>query len=720
MINRFRILRFGLIFFCLLIVKIGYSKVIPIQGVVRDAVTKIPIKSALIYLDATQYETSTNEKGEFLLNISDTLLGEKVILICHKMKYYDISKTILIKNQNVYNFDLDKESNIKGVVVSSKRMETKDNGIKMEIRDLPFKSVDLSVASAIRGNEGAQVDDRGEGVIVRGGIGSETGFVFDGINIVDFFSNSPDNESQSSRFSTKVFKNINYSAGGFSSEYGQYMSSIISMESQDMPVPPLNVEITLSSMNQGFSILKSFKNKYAFEIGSYYSDMSLSNKLFYNKKAFSKFDTAPRDFTSYFRHITLLNKYTALKFYSDFSSSNYRVSYPVVLEGQMNSISNSTRNNSTFSIVSLKHDKGNNKVLFSNAIQYLENRVSSPNGYNESTLQAQSHLDWQHFANKTNSILGYDVVYNKSNLPFDSTTENIYYATFANSSIALRNNLSFSAGLRYEYNRINSEGRLLPRLHVLYAKNHHSLKYDIGLYSQLPLPYFLSRDKNLKSEKSFQNVLTYEYKDIKNKNLHINLAAYYKKYNDLVLYDDSGLNNGGHGYAGGFDIYAAYYDVFGGMLTSSYSYIDSKRLFRDYPRLVQPSFVASNNVRLNYLKYSNKISTFFNVQYSYASGRPYSIPSESIDDFMSNRLKDYNNLTLTIAHLTRVAKTQTVIALSFINVLNTQHIQGYTYLPNSEAVPIYPMFNRMVYLGVTFNFNHKSKKEIERELFKTK
>ena len=718
--NRFASIKYGLIICCLFITGIISARDISIKGLVKDAITKTPIERALVYIDATQYETSTNEKGEFLLNISDTLLGKEMVLICHKMKYYDVSKTIIIKNKNIYNFDLDKESNIKGVVVMSKRIETKDNGIKMEIRDLPFKSVDLSVASAIRGNEGAQVDDRGEGVIVRGGLGSETGFVFDGINIVDFFSTSPDNESQSSRFSTKVFKNINYSAGGFSSEYGQYMSSIISMESQDMPVTPLNVEITLSSMNQGFSVLKSFKNKYVFEIGSYYSDMALSNKLFYNKKAFSKFDTAPRDFTSYLRHITLLNKYTSLKFYSDFSSSNYRVSYPVMLDGQMNSISNSTRSNTTFSIVSLKYDKEKNKVLFSNAIQYLENKVSSPNGYNESTLQAQSHLDWQHLGNKTNSVLGYDIVYNKSDLPFDSSTENIYYATFANSSIALRNNLSFSAGLRYEYNRINSEGRLLPRLHVLYAKNHHSLKYDIGLYSQLPLPYFLSKNKDLKSEKSFQNVLTYEYKDIKNKNLHVNLAAYYKKYNDLVLYDNASLNNGGHGYAGGFDVYAAYYDVFGGMLTSSYSYIDSKRLFRDYPRLVQPSFVASNNVRLNYLKYSNNISTFFNVQYGYASGRPYSIPSESIADFMSNRLKDYNNLTLTVAHLTRIAKTQTVIALSFINVLNTQHIQGYNYLSNSEAVPIYPMFNRMIYLGVTFNFNHKSKKEIERELFKTK
>ncbi|MDX1409765.1 MAG: hypothetical protein R3330_16565, partial [Saprospiraceae bacterium] len=73
------------------------------------------------------------------------------------------------------------------------------------------------------------------GIFVRGGEATETKTIIDG-TVVDkpFFSDVPDIPSRG-RFDPFLFKGTMFSTGGYSAEYGQAMSSVLVLNTQDLP-----------------------------------------------------------------------------------------------------------------------------------------------------------------------------------------------------------------------------------------------------------------------------------------------------------------------------------------------------------------------------------------------------------------------------------------------------------------------------------------------------
>ncbi|MFB0908999.1 MAG: TonB-dependent receptor plug domain-containing protein, partial [Spirosomataceae bacterium] len=72
-----------------------------------------------------------------------------------------------------------------------------------------------------------------EGLFVRGGSANETKTVIDGMIVQNpFFSNTPD-VPQRGRFSPFMFKGTAFSTGGYSAQYGQALSSVLLLDTQD-------------------------------------------------------------------------------------------------------------------------------------------------------------------------------------------------------------------------------------------------------------------------------------------------------------------------------------------------------------------------------------------------------------------------------------------------------------------------------------------------------
>ncbi|MCO4292976.1 TonB-dependent receptor [Solitalea sp. MAHUQ-68] len=242
---------------------------------------------------------------------------------------------------------------------------------------------------------------------------------------------------------------------------------------------------------------------------------------------------------------------------------------------------------------------------------------------------------------------------------------------------------------------------LAPRLSLSYKLNKNSqTSMAYGRFYQNPDDNLLITDQNLDFQSADHYILNYQYMTDKRT---FRAEAYYKNYNNLVKYtsdDFNNLNNNGNGYARGVDIFwrdrktlpTADYWI-------SYSFLDTKRNFNDYPTAARPSFAAKHTLSLVYKQYLTAIHSQVGFTYTYASGRPYYNPNNI--DFMSDRTRDYHNLSMNISYLTRVMRQFTVVYLSINNVPGITNIYGYNYSKDgSVRQPIEPPARRTIFLGM--------------------
>ncbi len=108
-------LLFGLIFF----IAVTANAQIIIQGKVLSSKSNLPVISASVYLSNTSIGTSTNNEGDFILNVSNIYTGE---LIISSIGYQPMSYQLVKEDagKTFYTFKLDvKENILKNVVILS-------------------------------------------------------------------------------------------------------------------------------------------------------------------------------------------------------------------------------------------------------------------------------------------------------------------------------------------------------------------------------------------------------------------------------------------------------------------------------------------------------------------------------------------------------------------------------------------------------------------------
>jgi len=136
----------------------------------------------------------------------------------------------------------------------------------------------------------------------------------------------------------------------------------------------------------------------------------------------------------------------------------------------------------------------------------------------------------------------------------------------------------------------------------------------------------------------------------------------------------------------------------------SYSYIDTKRDYKNYPTTAIPTYVSNHNLSFVFKYWIEKISSQIGGSYSFASGRTYFNPNDN--DFLSDRTKPYHDLSLNISYLTDIFKKFTIIHLLVSNVLGLDQVYQYRFQEVPGADGIYPSYEvkppakRFLFLGV--------------------
>jgi hypothetical protein len=694
----------------LLLISTQAMSQIKISGVVKDTKGEALI-GVNISVKGSYDGATTNAKGEYNF---ETDAKDSLILSATYIGFLPQEKGIKISGKLInQNFLLkEKINDLKAVVISAGAFEASD-----EKKGTQLKALDIVTTAGSNGDSygalktlpGTQQTNDREGLFVRGGTGSETQTFIDGTWVKNAFTASVPDLGARGRFNPFIFKGTVFSAGGYSALYGQALSSAVILETIDLPERS-SANINASSIGIGASVQQLAKNKKSsYGIGYNYVNLSPYFKII---KQNITYQQAPlsHQIDANFRCKT--SKTGIFKFYGYYNQTDININRVNVSSLDYEDLNKEyqdefgVKNKNAYANISYKEYlnktwKLNIGMAFSKNKDHIITRVLDAqqqivvdsNFYNSKDILienenylATSKIVLEKNLNNLNSIrFGGEYIYNQDaflfasqNVPNTISTQEHYKAIFAESDIYITNDLAGKIGIRAEHSSIIQQSNIAPRASVAYKlKRAGQLSFAYGMFYQKPEQQYLYQSNQLDYQRADHYILNYQYQP---KDRIIRLEAYYKNYHQLLKTIPS-LNNNGKGYAKGIELfYRDKKSIKGLDFWISYSYIDSKRDFINYTKMVQPDFVANHVGSLVVKKFWTKYMFGINGTYTYSSGRPYINRNETnVSNFMQDKTMAYHNVSLSANYIKTIRKAFTVFVLSVNNPFGFKQVYGYNY-----------------------------------------
>lgn len=684
-----------------------------ISGKIVDEKNK-PISNANVYIDGTYDGATSNALGEF--SFISTAEGKQVLVI--STLSFELKKMEIVMSKYQHQVIILKPSatELNEVLITAGTLES---GGKSRVSVL--KPLDISttagnpgdIVSAFKTLPGTQVVGESGKLFVRGGEANETQTFIDGLRVAQPYVQTANNVPTRSTFSPMLFKGTTFSTGGYSAEYGEALSSILVMNTIDEPDLE-KMDISVMTLGLGVGNTQKWKNNSLSVNTNYVNLQPYQSLLPDNVEWIKPYESIGGE--AVFRH--KLDR-GLLKFYTSYMVAHFDlkqddVNYPDKIRTQ-------NKNNNWCSNLSYKGGCGDNWNIFAG----LSFAKSSNNGifdvYDYDSYENASHLKLKltkPISNKIKTSLGADYFYtnfSESGTNFSSGYHSNTVAAYSESDFLITNNLIAKVGFRFSKNYLLDESSIAPRLALGYkvAKNQQfSLAY--GTFDQAPKNDYLKYSTNLQNEKAQHYILNYEF----NKDKQIFKAeVYYKSYDNLVKYDtkspvyNSNFNNSGTGYAKGLELYwRDNKNIKNLEYWISYSFIDTKRDYQNFPKQTTPSFVADHTLSLVTKYWIQDWRSQIGATYTFSSGRPYNNPNETV--FMDGKTKTYNNLSLNWAYL---ISPQKILFFSVTNVAGIKNVYGYNYANTPNAAGIYesqaivPTADRFFFVGFFWTISKDKK-----------
>ncbi|MEP6594889.1 MAG: carboxypeptidase-like regulatory domain-containing protein [Ginsengibacter sp.] len=683
------------------------------------------------------YVFKTDEKGEQILEASATgykLFQQKINLTGTAVKV-NISLKELVTELNA-------------VIITAGTFEASDQKKATVLSPLDIvttASANADITGAIKTLPGTQQVGETEGLFVRGGTASESKTFIDGTLVNNFYYTSEPGLATRGRFNPFLFKGTIFSAGGYSALYGQALSSALILESIDLPErSSADLGISYLAVNGGIQHLaKNKKSSWGFTYA--YTDLRLAFKLINQKPDYFNIPIL-HNADANFRVKT--SKTGMLKYYGTLSTTSVGFRYADIDSAGMKDAF-SLYNINMYHNLSWKERLGNGLKMIS-GFSYSTNKDDISNEFQNENNQKQMTnnpilfsyknfgvITHGNYANakvviekrlKGLNALRFGSEYNYSNETSDFTLyngnkgkeyikENLLSA-FGETDIYITNDIAAKIGTRAEHSQLLGEWNIAPRISLAYKfadKSQASFAY--GIFYQDPERKYLPSSNKLNYAKATHYIL--QYQKLTN-NRTFRTEAFYKKYNDLFKTSfsngkETAVNNNGYGEAKGLELFWRDKKTIKNVdYWLSYSYLDTKRDFLNYPTSIEPSFAAKHTASLVIKKFVTKLKTQFNGSYTYATGRPYyniryDNGSNNFKIFDNGKTKDYNSLSFSVNYLPNLGKTNasrfTVFVFSFTNVLGSNNIYSYNYsYDGRNKQPVTPPSKRFYYLGCFISF----------------
>ncbi|MBW7872016.1 MAG: TonB-dependent receptor [Ignavibacteriales bacterium] len=671
---------------------------------------------ANIFIKGSYDGASGDANGNFQFTTTET--GDQ-ILVASFIGYKTKELQVKLEGKPL-TFEIKLESDAKvyqQVTISAGAFEASD-----ERKSISLKTLDILTTAGATGDlygalntlPGTSKVGETEGLFVRGGDASETRTIIDEMVVQKpYFSSVPD-VPQRGRFSPYLFKGTIFSTGGYSAQYGQALSSALILRSLDLPP---DTRSSFGFLAAGFNAVHTQRwEKSALAFSADYYNLAPYNSIIPQRV---EWDLAPISKAGSLIYRYKTGESGMIKLYSTFSETD--------LSLFRDNLDDPSRKNK-FKL------KNQNIYINTNYTDILPGDIAFFAGYSYSNGDDDLEIntfpanrdDMLHqvkvkgtkgFSDNAFLTVGAEAWYLKADDSYASLKANLedkYYAGFAETDFFISDWMAFRVGARYEYDDYIQRANFAPRTSfALKVGDNDQINFAYGQFYQTPDRIWLYQKKSLDYERADHFILNYQY--VTN-NRTFRIEGYYKDYRSLVKrnFNNPGVfvlpdyENNGSGYAKGIDIFwrdrGATFDNVDYWI--SYSYLDTKRDYRDFPTLATPNFASEHTLSVVYKQFFRSLNSFIGFTYTFSSGRPYYNPNNPV--FNSDRTPVQHDLSFNASWLTTIFDYFTIVYLSVTNLPGYENIYSYRYSADgSRRQEVISPALRTYFFGVFISFDYK-------------
>lgn len=714
-------------FLFLLFASAGFCQT-EIKGKVVDEKNQ-PIPGANIFLEGTYDGASSQDDGTFAFPTSET--GKRTLVISF-LSYETIKLEIDIAAYTAKTFKMKESVNtLDAVIINAGTFEAGDKARVSVLKPLDIVTTAGSagdIVAALQTLPGTQTVGEDGRLFVRGGEADETQTFVDGIRVAQPYGSTTQNLPTRGRFSPFLFNGISFSTGGYSAEHGEALSSVLLLNTIDDP-DQNKTDIALMTVGLGLGHTKKWKKR-SFSLNASYVDLApyqsaIPQNISWNR-AFQQL-SGEMVFRQHF-------EYGLLKVYAAFDVSRFDLNQKSINSPTRNRVN--LENQNLYVNASYKGDLGRTWQLTAGLSYGLGKNQIGLDLDDVENVENAAHLKLKltkRFSDKIKFNTGADYFitdfdeayqfYQGDRLKAGYTAG--ISAAYAEADVYFSKRFALKVGARGAYNDLLHESVLSPRASLAYkfGKKAGQISFAYGDFQQAPKADYLkySDFHRFDNEKAVHYILNYQYTRDRQT---LRAEAYHKEYRDLVRYSsempmfDSDYSSNGSGYAKGIDIFWRDGRTFRNLeYWISYSFIDSKRDYRNYPVEATPNFVASNSLSVVTKYWIEDWKSQVSLTHSMATGRPFNNPNKP--GFLQDRTRAYNNVSVSWAYL---LTQQKILYFSVSNVLGTQNVFNYEYANNPDANGVFgrreitPTADRFFFVGFFWTISADKKSNQLRNL----
>ncbi len=694
------------------------------QTVITGKVTEesgVPMAGANVYLQGTYNGTSSNEKGVFKFKSTKNGSFDLVIGL---VGYEQSTRKVELKGDTIrLDVRLKEAFNLlNAVTITAGTFEAGDK--KQAVILTPLDMVTTAgavgdVYGALQTLPGTTTNGESGRLFVKGGDSEESQTYIDGALVSVPYSSSAPNLAARGRFNPYMFKGTIFSTGGYSAEYGQALSSVLLLNTNDMPAEN-QLDLSVLSVGAEIADTKLWKD------GAITGTLSYNNLQPYMSIAPQnyKWVHAPESGSGALSIRQKTGKTGMFKFYSSFDSRSFTIDQENLNLGAKTY--EYKLNNNNYFLNASWNGKIGEKWAMNSAASFTNNKDNI--GYEQTTVAKRiqgvflknvfSYPFSDKFFLKFGGELSSKSFSQNVQLPVeshDNSFANHTFAGFTEAQVYASSKFVTRIGGRIEYSDYLKIFNASPRLSAAYKLNDNSqFSVAYGWFFQNPLDDYLLYTRKLKPERADHYTLSYQSSVSKRA---IRVELYYKDYMNLVkqkgtiFYLPSSYSNQGSGYAKGIDLFwRDNKTIKNGDYWISYSYLDTKRNYRNFPKEAIPTFASSHNFSVVYKHWLGDLRSLVSINFKYSSPRVYNDPNSTI--FNGEKMLPYRSLDLSWSFLYR----QNIIIYSAVtNIAGFTNEFGRRYADTSDtngqypSVAIQPGSNRFFLVACFITLTKKGK-----------
>jgi len=736
-----------------------------LEGKVVDKGNKLPLIGVNIFILNNSTGTTTNREGFY--QFQDLSVGTYTIQFSY-IGYDKVTKTDIIirpKRTTYLNIDLQSSTvELENVVVES--------GYFHEIGQKPIGTVNFSSEEIRRapGSAGdvsrilfglpslAKVNDSRNSLIVRGGSPIENTFYIDNIEIpnINHFPVEGSSDGPIGLINVDLIEDVNFYSGGFSSKYGDRLSSIMEISFREGAKDKFRPQLDLSMQGFGGVLEGPLSDK-----GSYMISASKSYlELILNEKETG--GALPSYADAQAKIVYNLNDKNKLTFLEVFSLDQINMTYENAADadhtdvyGKTDGITNVVGlnwqyiwNKSGYSNTSIAH------TFFNYERDYSETKSRNHLYTNNSTENAIKLRNVNYYKlNKTNNFefgleakynfSQFDVLYEEWEDNYGNLTPRLYVdkelntiksGIFANHRLNITDELNIEYGGRVDYFEYNDNFNFSPRFSFGYdIGNGITFSGSAGIFTQeIPVNFLVQNDnfKDLATPTSNHFILGLS--KMLGESTRLSLEGYYKSYDNfpidpsqpnVFIFDQSmidglflnheSLKSDGKAFSRGIELMVQkkLASDFYGLVSASYSKTRYKDLNNDWhDRIYDNEF----NFTLEGGYIPNK-EWEFKLRWIYAGGVPYtpfdieqSVMANNgiwdIENINSKRLPDYHSLNVRVDKRFYFSGSNLIVYLSVWNAYGRENVSQYVWNQKENKKDKQLQWSTLPVLGLEFEF----------------